>query len=562
MRDVLRRYRPTTVEDLTALNALYRPGPIQGGMIDDFIERKHGRRRVEYELPELEKLLKETLGVIVYQEQVMQIANVLAGYSLGEADLLRRAMGKKNAEEMAKQRERFAIGAARNKHPKDKATRIFDLMEQFAGYGFNKSHSAAYALLAYHTAYLKTHYPVEFMAALLTSEISKPENVVKYIGECREMEIAVEPPNVQVSDADFTPDGKVIRFGLTAIKNVGRNAIDSILAARAKLAEEQKRGFESLWEFCELVDLRLLNKRVIESLIKAGALDTFGQRARLMAAVDKAMERAQKSQRDLAAGQHGLFGGLGAIFDDAPGNGANGMGHADDPLPNVPDWDENQRLQSEKEVLGFFVSGHPMDKYADKIRNLKAVSTADALEMKPAPPARRGEQRPENDIGIAGVIVGLKVGKSKRSGELYAQAALEDTLGKIDLIAFPKDYARLAEQLKIDVPVLVRGQLRAEEDAAPKLAISSIQALEDVKVKLPQNVRIKVTLDRATDQTLLSLHAMIREAPGPGKLMINLEQSGEFIVMLEPEGVTVGADRIFIERAEELLGRNSVTAID
>jgi DNA polymerase-3 subunit alpha len=566
MRDVLRRYRPTTVEDLTALNALYRPGPIQGGMIDDFIERKWGRSKVEYELPELEVLLKETLGVIVYQEQVMQIANVLAGYSLGEADLLRRAMGKKNPVEMAKQRERFATGAAERRHPKDKATRIFDQMEKFAGYGFNKSHSAAYALLAYHTAYLKTHHPVEFMAALLTSEISKPENVVKYIGECREMEIAVEPPNVQVSDADFTPDGKVIRFGLTAIKNVGRNAIDSILSARAKLAEEEKRGFQSLWEFCELVDLRLLNKRVIESLIKAGALDSFGPRARLMAAVDKAMERAQKSQRDLAAGQSGLFGGLGAIFDDAPQDGAYGSGaggmHGRDPLPDVPDWDENLRLQSEKEVLGFFVSGHPMDKYAEKLRNLKAVSTADALEMKPAPPARRGEQRPENDIAVAGVIVGLKVAKSKRSGELYAQAALEDTVGKIDLICFPKDYPKLAELLKIDVPVLVRGQLRAEEDAAPKLAVSSIQALEDVKVKLPQNVRIKVTLDRATDQTLLSLHAMIREAPGPGKLMINLEQRGEFVVMLEPEGVTVGADRIFIERAEELLGRGAVQAID
>src|ERR1700759_5613874 len=518
MRDVLRRYRPTTVEDLTALNALYRPGPIQGGMIDDFIERKWGRRKVEYVLPELEVLLKETLGVIVYQEQGMQIANVLAGYSLGEADLLRRAMGKKNAEEMAKQRERFAVGAAKNKHPKDKATHIFDQMEKFAGYGFNKSHSAAYALLAYHTAYLKTHYPVEFMAALLTSEISKPENVVKYISECREMEIAVEPPNVQVSDADFTPDGNVIRFGLTAIKNVGRNAIDSILTARRKLAEEQKRGFASLWEFCEVVDLRLLNKRVIESLIKAGALDSFGPRAQLMAAVDKAMERAQKSQRDIAAGQSGLFGGLGAIFDDAPVNGA----HGGDPLPNVPDWDENLRLQSEKEVLGFFVSGHPMDKYADKIKNLKAVTTADAMEMKPAPPpTRRGQQQPEHEIAVAGVIVGLKVAKSKRSGELYAQAALEDTVGKIDLIAFPKDYPRLAESLKIDVPVLVRGQLRAEEDAAPKLAVSSIQALEDVKVKLPQNVRIRVTLDRATDQTLLSLHAMIQEAPGPGKLMID-----------------------------------------
>ncbi len=559
MRDVLRRYRPTSVEDLTALNALYRPGPIQGGMIDDFIERKWGRRKVEYELPELETLLRETLGVIVYQEQVMQIANVLAGYSLGEADLLRRAMGKKDAAEMAKQRERFATGAQQRKHPKEKATRIFDLMEQFAGYGFNKSHSAAYALLAYHTAYLKTHYPIEFMASLLTSEISKPENVVKYISECREMAIAVEPPNVQISDADFTPDQKVIRFGLTAIKNVGRNAIDSILTARAKLQAEEQRGFRSLWEFCELVDLRLLNKRVIESLIKAGALDSFGRRSQLIAAVDKAMERAQKSQRDLAAGQHGLFGGLGAIFEDAPAPAA----HGDDPLPNVPDWDENQRLQSEKDVLGFFVSGHPMEKYADKIKNLKAVSTADALEMKPAPPpTRRGQQQPENDIAIAGVIVGLKVAKSKRSGELYAQACLEDTVGKIDLICFPKDYPKLAESLKIDVPVLVRGQLRAEEDAAPKLAVSSIQALEDVKVRLPQNVRIKVTLNRATDQTLLSLHAMIQEAPGPGKLMINLEQRGEFVVMLEPEGFTVGADRVFIERAEGLLGRGAVQAIE
>src|SRR5271168_3212659 len=288
MRDVLRRYKPVSVEDLTALNALYRPGPIQGGMIDDFIERKWGRRVVSYELPELEALLKETLGVIVYQEQVMQIANVLAGYSLGEADLLRRAMGKKDPAAMAKQRDRFVSGATEKKFPKDKITKIFDLMEQFAGYGFNKSHSAAYALLAYHTAYLKTHYPIEFMAALLTSEISKPENVVKYIKECREMEIPVEPPDVLFSDADFTPHGKAIRFGLTAIKNVGRNAIDSILAARNELAG-QKKTFASFWEFCEKVDLRLMNKRVIESLIKAGALDSFGRRAALMASVDKAI---------------------------------------------------------------------------------------------------------------------------------------------------------------------------------------------------------------------------------------------------------------------------------
>src|SRR5580658_6783261 len=553
MRDVLRRYKPVSVEDLTALNALYRPGPIQGGMIDDFIERKWGRRVVSYELPELEALLKETLGVIVYQEQVMQIANVLAGYSLGEADLLRRAMGKKNPEEMAKQRNRFVEGAIKRKHPKDKVVRIFDLMEQFAGYGFNKSHSAAYALLAYHTAYLKTHYPVEFMAALLSSEISKPENVVKYIKECREMEIPVEPPDVLFSDADFTPHGKAIRFGLTAIKNVGRNAIDSILAARKELAEK-KKSFASFWEFCEKVDLRLMNKRVLESLVKAGALDSLGRRSQLIAAADKAIERAQKAQRDHAAGQHGLFG----IFDDEPSSSSR----ADD-LPDVPDWDENQRLQSEKEVLGFFVSGHPLDKYADKLRNIPGVvDTATASEMKPAPFTGRRGQPQEPDVAVAGVIVGLKVAKSKRSGELYAQASLEDTVGKIDLICFPKDYAKLCESLKIEVPVLLKGNIRAEEDAAPKIAISSIQALEDVKVRLPLNVRIKVPLENASEATLVELKQLLVDAPGPGRLMLNLEKSGEYCVMMEPAELTVGADKGFIERTELLLGRGVVQALD
>src|SRR5579862_1094821 len=374
MRDVLRRYKPVSVEDLTALNALYRPGPIQGGMIDDFIERKWGRRVVSYELPELEALLKETLGVIVYQEQVMQIAATVAGYSLGEADLLRRAMGKKDPQEMAKQRDRFMTGAAAKKFPKETAGRLFDLMEQFAGYGFNKSHSAAYALLAYQTAYLKTHYPVEFMAALLTSEISKPENVVKYIQECREMEISVEPPDVRLSGAHFTPSGDAIRFGLTAIKNVGGNAIESILAVRREL-EEKGSTFTTFWEFCEKVDLRLLNKRVIESLIKAGALDSMGTRAELTAAVDRAIERGQKAQKDSELGQHGLFG----LFNEAPVTG-----HGSNDLPHAPDWEEKQRLDGEKEVLGFFVSGHPLDKYAEKLRNLtNVVSTAAALEMKP-----------------------------------------------------------------------------------------------------------------------------------------------------------------------------------
>ena len=562
MRDVLRRYKPNAVEDLTALNALYRPGPIQGGMIDDFIERKWGRRPVEYLLPDLEPLLRETLGVIVYQEQVMQISNVVAGYSLGDADLLRRAMGKKDAKEMDKQRERFMAGAAAKKHPKDVAGRLFDLMAQFAGYGFNKSHSAAYALLAYHTAWLKTHYPVEFMAALLTSETSKPENVVKYISECREINIPVVPPNVQVSDANFTPvrteAGGAIGFGLAAIKNVGHNAIESIISARTALQAEGKSGFANLWEFCEKIDLRLLNKRVLESLIKAGAMDVFGGRAQVTAALDKAMERAQKSQRDEASGQHGLFGIFDSDITSAAGNGS------DDALPNVPEWDEHTRLQYEKEVLGFFVSGHPMDKYREKLRNMKVVDTATACEMKPEPQTfRRGRsEEPQNEIAIAGVICGLKVAKSKRSGEMYAQASLEDTVGKIELIAFPQSYEKLAEKLKIDVPVVVRGVLRGEEDSAPKLAISSIQALEDVKLKLPESLRIKVPLHNPDLALLEKLHAVFLGAPGKGKLLLDLEEPGEFCCVLEPHNVMVAADRLFIDQVEELVGRGGVRVID
>jgi DNA polymerase-3 subunit alpha len=551
MRDVLRRYRPDSVEDLTALNALYRPGPIQGGMIDDFIERKLGRRKVEYALPELEGILKETLGVIVYQEQVMQISNKLASYSLGEADLLRRSMGKKNAEAMAEQRTRFMEGAAAAGHPKATAGEIFDMMEKFAGYGFNKSHSAAYALLAYQTAYLKTHYPTEFMAALLTSETSKPENVVKYIGECREMGIRVEPPDVQTSGAQFTPlasqEGEAIRFGLAAVKNVGGNAIDSILKAR----EEAGGRFKSIWEFCEKVDLRVMNKRVLESLIKAGALDSMGKRGPLMAAVDKAMERAQKAQRDAAQGQSGLFG----LFDEGPRAGRD----SSEDLPNVADWEEGERLANEKDVLGFFVSGHPLDKYAEKLRNLAGViSVAEALERKP-PERRWGTQGdPADEIQVAGMILGLRVQKSKRDQKLYAQAALEDATGKIDLICFSRDYERLSGQLKMEAPVLVRGVLMGDEDAAPKISVSSIVALEEVQVKLPSGVRIRINLDHATEEMLTELKSAADAAPGPGKVMLHLEKKGEYAAILEPENMSVAADRGWVERVEELVGKGAV----
>src|SRR6202795_1516827 len=340
MRDILRRYQPTRIEDLTALNALYRPGPIQGGMIDDFINRKHGKTKVAYELPQLQTILEETYGVILYQEQVMQIANRLASFSLGEADILRRAMGKKKKEEMAAQRAKFMTGCAANKINEKKAERIFNLMEEFAGYGFNKSHSCAYALLAYQTAYLKTHYPVEFMAALLTSEAGNTEKVVKYINEARGMSISILPPDVNESDLYFTPVGESIRFGLAAIKNVGENTAKAIRESRLSQGE-----FRSLYEFCERIEPRFLNKRVFESLIKSGAMDSLGARESMLASVDDAVNALQRASRMRESGQHGLFGTVAApapiLFE----------------LRDAAPCSEEERLTSEYAMLGFYVSG-------------------------------------------------------------------------------------------------------------------------------------------------------------------------------------------------------------
>jgi DNA polymerase-3 subunit alpha len=538
MRDVLRKYQPNSIEDLTALNALYRPGPIQGGMIDDFVDRKHGRKRVEYELPELKEILEETLGVIVYQEQVMQIANRLAGYSLGEADLLRRAMGKKKAEEMAQQRERFVEGAAQRKFPAKKIEKIFDLMAQFAGYGFNKSHSAAYALLAYHTAYLKTHYPVEFMAALLTSVTGSTDDVVKYINECREMGISVEAPDINVSDANFTPHGEAIRFGLAAVKNVGGNAIESIVAARKKLGR-----FKSIYEFCENVDLRLLNKRVLESLIKSGAMDTLGRRAQLMTVLDRAMERAQKTQRDAESGQHGLFG----VFQQEESEANN------DRLPNVPDWDEQERLAAEKEILGFFISGHPLQKYKDKLDDLQALRIDEISAMTKS----TGK---DETIATAGIIANVRVLKSKR-GDFYAQATLEDMSGSIDMIVFPEAYKRIGDKVKLEVPVLVKAGVRIEEGTNPKITAAEIMPLEDAKIPLPRAIRIRLPLETAGETTVDDLHSLFKERKGEARVLFDVERAGDFMVVMEAEGYNVLPDRNFIARVEQLCGRGSVRVI-
>lgn len=539
MRDVLRRYQPNTIGDLTALNALYRPGPIQGGMIDDFIERKHGRRKVEYELPELKQVLEETLGVIVYQEQVMQIANRLAGYSLGEADLLRRAMGKKKAEEMAQQRERFVEGAIQRGYPQKKIEKIFDLMAQFAGYGFNKSHSAAYALLAYQTAYLKTHYPVEFMAALLTSVTGNTDDVVKYINECREMGIAVEPPDINVSDANFTPHGSAIRFGLAAVKNVGHNAIESIVAGRKELGR-----YTSIYEFCEKVDLRLLNKRVLESLVKSGAMDSFGRRAQLMAVLDKAIDRAVKAQRDAESGQHGLFG----VFQQEETHATN------DKLPEVPDWDEHARLAAEKEILGFFITGHPLQKYRDKLQDLQALNTAELAAIK----ASTGK---DENITTAGMITNIRVLKSKR-GDFYAQGALEDMEGSIEMIVFPEAYRKLGEKVKLEVPVLVRGGVRIEEGVNPKLTVNDIIPLEDAKVPLPRSLRIRIPVESANESLVDELHTLFSERKGEAKVLFDVERRDDFMVVMEAEGYNVQPDRSFMSRVEELCGRGAVRVIN
>ena len=539
MRDVLRRYQPNTIEDLTALNALYRPGPIQGGMIDYFIDRKHGRKKIEYELPELEEILKETFGVIVYQEHVMQIAHRLAGYSLGEADLLRRAMGKKKPEEMAKQRERFIEGAVGRGYPPKKIERIFDLLAKFAEYGFPKAHSAAYALLAYQTAYLKTRYPVEFMAALLTSVTGSTDDVVKYINECREMGIAVEAPDINVSDANFTPHGSAIRFGLAAVKNVGHNAIESIVAGRKELGR-----YSSIYEFCEKVDLRLLNKRVLESLIKSGAMDGLGRRAQLMAVLDRAIEGAQKTQRDAESGQHGLFG----VFQQEEVAASNNR------LPDTPDWDEHSRLAHEKEILGFFISGHPLEKYREKLEDLGALSTEEVSAL------TKSTGKDEN-ITTAGIITNLRVLKSKR-GDFYAQGALEDMAGSVEMLVFPEAYRKLQEKVKLEVPVLIRGGVRIEEGANPKLTVNDITPLEDAKVPLPNSLRIRVPLETATESTVDALHALCTLQKGAAKVLFDVERQGDFMVVMEAEGYNVLPDRAFIARVEELCGRGAVRLID
>jgi DNA polymerase-3 subunit alpha len=526
MRDILRRYQPSRLEDLTALNALYRPGPIQGGMVDDFIERKWGRREVKYDLPELKELLEETYGVIVYQEQVMQVSNRIAGYSLGDADLLRRAMGKKKVEEMAKHRERFVKGALERGFNQKKVEKIFDLMEQFAGYGFNKSHSAAYAYLAFITAYLKAHYPVDFMAALLTSETGNTAKVVKYINECRDMGIKILPPDVNHSEWSFTPDGEAIRFGMGAVKNLGQSAVEAIGRARQEVG-----SFTSLHEFCEKVDMGSVNRRMIESLIKAGAMDSLeGTRSQKFAAVEGAMEAGQRAWRDRESGQAGLFGEVLA-----------GDPHAV-PLPNVPDWTDKEKLAGEKELLGFWVTGHPLDQYADKVAEL---ATHDSSNL---------EGLTKNtEVTLCGVLTGI-TRKRNREGKPWVAMTLEDRGGSVEALLFATNYERLASQVVEDQAVMVRGLVLPEENIASKISVQDIVALDNVRIDMPSVISIRVWLGRnGTADKASALQELFERKPGDTQVRLRLEAPRDFSVLLDVTA-KVRPDREFKAKLEEICG--------
>ena len=533
MRDILRRYQPTRLEDLTALNALYRPGPIQGGMIDDFIARKHGKKKVTYDLPELQEILAETWGVILYQEQVMQIANRLAGFSLGDADLLRRAMGKKKHEEMAAQREKFITGCLARKVPQKKAEKIFDLMAEFAGYGFNKSHSCAYALLAYQTAFLKTHYPVEFMAAMLTSETGNTDKVVKYINEARSMGITVLPPDVNSSAMNFTPLGDQIRFGLCAIKNVGENTVTGILEAREKLGR-----FTSVFQFCESVDTRQLNKRVLESLVRAGAMDGLGaHRAQMIAVIDRVMERSQKLQRAREAGQHGLFGGSSPTAIHMPA----------EELPDVFEWPEHELLAAEYATLGFYISGHPLDKYAGRLKELTAIELS-SVEGK-----HNGE-----DIVVAGIIAHSRPMRSRR-GARWMIITLQDRTGVIEALAFPEAFQKLEPILKAATPLLVKGRV-AVEDVGTRLIISDARVLDQVIERPPSLLRVRVDLKALDTSVLDQLGALFTSRPGRCRVAFELIHDDGTEATIEATSA-VRADRELVERVRAICGSDSVAVV-
>jgi DNA polymerase-3 subunit alpha len=566
MRELLRKAKPERLDDLIALNALYRPGPLKSGMVDDFIARKQGLKEIKYELPQLEPILSDTYGVIAYQEQVMRIAQSLAGFTLGQADVLRKAMGKKDPKVMAKMRESFIEGAKSQGVNAKKAAKIFELMEYFAGYGFNKSHSTAYALLAYQTAFLKANYPWHFAAALLTIEAQNTDKLAMYLGECRERGIPMLPPDINQSQLHFGVEkGKGVRFGLIAIKGLGENAINAIIDARRQLGGR----IPSLHALCEILDMRVANKRVFEALVKSGACDSLAQtppsaedvagipvgatlaqsRARLFAAIDGACEHGIRAQRDKELGQSDLFGG-----DDDQAS-ARAV-----PLPAATAWSEIEQLTYEKETLGLYFSGHPLDRWADDLRAYGAKSIAD-LGLKKEPEADAATDAPlyetadsgnrtselhdplgadalsakaalgaealgakaarnGAEISIGGIVSGLRPLKT-RKGERMCAFTLEDPHGTLDVIAFPecfKQYGHLAENGNT---VVVKGRLERDDESA-RIVASEMITVETVRQRLTKNVAITVSSPRHDRDTFLKLLDVISAHKGDRPLTVTL----------------------------------------
>lgn len=532
MRELLIRLLPERYEDLVALLALYRPGPLKSGMVDDFIKRKQGKVSMVYEVPELKEILGETYGVIVYQEQVMKIASKLASFSMSDADILRRAMGKKKAEEMGKQKENFLEGAQKNKIPRKKAEKLFDLMAKFAEYGFNKSHSAAYALIAYQTAYLKAHYPVEFMAALMSSEMGNAEKILRYMGECREKGIEILPPDITESHQEFTVVGQRMRFGLAAVKNVGLTAIQSILEAR-----EEKGDFTSLADFCRKVDLRKVNKRVIESLIKCGAFGAMGaSRAQLLAGLEEAMEWAQDLERERTNPQLSIFGSL------QPADR-----RAEPPLPDVEEWAESQRLAFEKETLGFYLTGHPLARYAAELRRFATTDTRHIHEVVDG-----------QEVIIGGVVNTLKETNTKK-GDRMAFLTLEDLHGMVEVIVFSETYKNSALLLRSEEPVFIKGRVDAGEESL-KVIASEILPFEQAVRKLAASVHLRVRSEGLRREDLLAMKEIFQDCRGncPSYLHLILPQDSEAVIALGDEWKLSSEDQL-IRRVRDLLGYEAVS---
>ena len=552
-REILKKLKPDCLEDIVAAVALYRPGPLEGGMVDDFIDRKHGRKKVEYPHPWLEDVLKDTYGVIVYQEQVMQIAQVLGGYTLGGADLLRRAMGKKKPEEMAKQKEKFLAGAKeKNVDPKI-ADQVFELMAFFAGYGFNRSHSAAYGWVTYQTAYLKHHYPHEFMAGLMSCDADNIDNVVKFIAEARAMGLTVERPDINESAADFTvtpredaQGGKVIRFGLGAVKGVGGTAVDAILEARAA-----DGAFESIYDLCRRVDTQKCNRRVLEQLIKSGALDGLPgshHRAKLLAALDSALERGAAEQRDRRSGQTSLFGLLVSAEPAKPD--APKLGET---YPDVEEWSHKQLLAFEKEALGFYISGHPLDRYRGDLQRYASATTSDF-------PAGR---RSAGEHSVGGIVSQYREMITKK-GDKMARFMLEDSEGTLEVIAFPKTFEKVRHVLVSDEPILCSGQVKNEGNAESpewKMLLERAEPLSAMREQKSTRVDIHLNADQVTRDQVDELKTILANATRgncTAVLRLKIAQRSETIVPL-PEAWAVAPTEDLLTRLERLFGDRVAT---